>query len=456
VSPPGPAYEGPVTRRPGGVARTAGQAYAAGRNGATGGNGASSLNKSGSLNNSDLNGGGRNGGPDDQGRQGQNTSVRVTGWLRPAWVEVDLGAVSANVAQIRQVVAPAAVCAVVKADGYGHGAVQVASAAVAGGATHLGVALAEEGRQLREAGIEVPVLVLSEPPGEAMQLVVDDNLTPTIYTKAGLGSLLKAINSNGPERRRPFALHIKVDTGMHRVGASPEGAIELARAVAAHQQLCLEGLFTHFAVADEPARPFTGEQLARFEMVVAGLATQGIRPPLLHAANSAGALTHPGARYQMVRPGIAVYGLAPAASMESEPSVQALTPALSLKARVSYVKEVAAGESLSYGLRYRLPEASVVATVPLGYADGVPRRLSEVGGEVLVGGRRRPLAGTVTMDQVLVDCGPGAGVQAGDEVVFIGRQGDEEITAWEWAGRLGTIAYEVTCALSPRLPRIYT
>jgi alanine racemase len=391
----------------------------------------------------------------DMPRAQRANSVRVTGWLRPAWVEVDLAAVAANVARIRKVVAPATVCAVVKADGYGHGAVEVAFAAVAGGATHLGVALAEEGHQLREAGIDVPVLVLSEPPGEAMQLVVDDNLTPTIYTDGGLRWLTDAIKS-GHSRRIPFAVHVKVDTGMHRVGTSPEGAVNLSRAIAADPRLTLEGLFTHFAVADEPDPSFTREQLARFEAVVEALAAEGIHPPLLHAANSAGALAHPGSRFQMVRPGIAVYGLAPAAPMASEPNVRALTPALSLRARVSYAKEVAAGESLSYGLRYRLPSASVVATVPLGYADGVPRRLSEVGAEVLLGGRRRPLAGTVTMDQVLVDCGPGADVRAGDEVVFIGRQGDEEITAWDWAGRLGTIAYEVTCGLSPRLPRIYT
>jgi alanine racemase len=432
----GPTYRAPVAVRQGaaGSPASAAEAYGSGGNGATG----------------------RNGHGDDHSPGPQANSVRVTGWLRPAWVEVDLAAVRANVAQIRRVVAPAAVCAVVKADGYGHGAVQVASAAVAGGATHLGVALAEEGRQLREAGIGVPVLVLSEPPGEAMQLVVDDGLTPTIYTEGGLRSLVEAINSRGPEGGAPFPVHVKVDTGMHRVGAAPEGAVELARGVAAHPQLSLEGLFTHFAIADEPGRPFTGEQLARFERVVAVLAAEGIRPSLLHAANSAGALAHPRSRYQMVRPGIAVYGIAPAAPMEDEPGVRALTPALSLKARVSYAKEVAAGEALSYGLRYRLSEASIVATVPLGYADGVPRRLSEVGGEVLIGGRRLPLAGSVTMDQVLVDCGPGADVRAGDEVVFIGRQGHEQITAWEWAGRLGTIAYEVTCALSPRLPRIYT
>jgi alanine racemase len=474
MSRPGRTYGGPVALRGGSGGAGAGL-YAPGRNGAAGRNGDGDQRRPDepSPDEPSPDGRGPDGrspddhGPDDHGPDGRSpddhgperhqvTSARVTGWLRPAWVEVDLDAVRANVVQIRKVVAPAAVCAVVKADGYGHGAVPVASAAVEGGATHLGVALAEEGRQLREAGIGVPVLILSEPPGEAMQLVVDDNLTPTIYTAQGLGWLLKAINSRGAGGHPPFAVHVKVDTGMHRVGASPDEAFELARAVAADPQLHLEGLFTHFAVADEPGRPFTAEQLALFQRVVAGLASEGIRPPLLHAANSAGALAHPGSRYQMVRPGIAVYGLAPAASMEREASVRALTPALSLRARVSYVKEVAAGQALSYGLRYRLPGDSVVATVPLGYADGVPRRLSEVGGEVLIGGRRRPLAGTVTMDQVLVDCGPGAGVNAGDEVVFIGRQGDDEINAWDWAERLGTIAYEVTCALSPRLPRIYT
>ena len=158
----------------------------------------------------------------------------------------------------------------------------------------------------------------------------------------------------------------------------------------------------------------------------------------------------------MVRPGIAIYGMPPARALQGYQVVQRLEPALAFKAEVSYVKAVEKGERVSYGLRYRLPAASVIATVPAGYADGVPRRLSEVGGEVLIGGRRRPIAGTVTMDQLMVDCGPGADVKAGDEVVLIGRQGDDEVTAWEWAERLGTIAYEVTCGLSPRLPRVYT
>jgi alanine racemase len=379
---------------------------------------------------------------------------RVAGWLRPAWVEVDLAAVTANVAYIHEVVAPAAVCAVVKADGYGHGAVPVARAAIAGGARHLGVALAEEGHELRQAGVDVPLIVLSEPAQDAMRLVVEDKLTPTIYTERGLAALLDAVAAH--DVATPVPVHLKVDTGMHRVGASPAHVLELGRAVAANPLLSLEGLYTHLAVADDPADPYTSEQLATFDSVIDALAAGGTLPPILHAGNSAGALVHPTSRYQMVRPGIAIYGLAPASSMRGHPAVRQLLPALSFKAEVSYAKEVDAGEGLSYGLHYRLSERSVVATVPVGYADGAPRRLSQVGGEVLIGGRRRPIAGSVTMDQMLVDCGPGAGVKAGDEVVLIGRQGDEEISAWEWGERLGTIAYEVTCALSPRLPRIYT
>jgi alanine racemase len=380
------------------------------------------------------------------------STERVAGWLRPAWVEVDLEAVADNVAHLVSLVRPARVCAVVKADGYGHGAVQVARAALAGGASHLGVALAEEGHQLRQAGIGAPVLVLSEPPAGAMGLVVEDRLTPSIYTEAGLADLAEAARKVGTG---PVPVHLKLDTGMHRVGADAGTVLRLARAVAGEGHLFLEGLFTHFAVADQPLDPYTGGQVAKFRSLAAALAAEGIRPPLIHAANSAGALFHPEARFSMVRAGIAAYGLAPAAHLQGLPETSWLKPALSLKAAVSYVKELPPGERLSYGLHYTLPARSLVATVPIGYADGAPRRLFERGGEVLVRGRRAPIAGAVTMDQLLVDCGPATGVHPGDEVVLIGRQGGEEITAWEWAEKLGTIAYEVTCGLSARLPRTY-
>jgi alanine racemase len=379
------------------------------------------------------------------------------GSLRQAWAEVDLGAIRANAALLAAVAAPAQLCAVVKAGGYGHGAVEVAEAALEGGASWLAVAMVEEGRQLRSVGIRAPVLLLSEPPPDAMAEVVRWQLTPTVYTFPGVEALAEAAAAAGTGRgaHEQTAVHVKVDTGMHRVGAAPDDAVALARRVAADPALALAGLWTHFAVADELGSGVTGDQLAALRAVVDRLAGHGVRPPLVHAANSAGALFHPDTRLDLVRCGIALYGLAPAASLLDQPTCSLLQPALSLAAQVSHVKTVTTGERLSYGLRYQLAAPSVVATVPLGYADGVTRRLSETGGQVLIGGRRHPIAGTVTMDQILVDCGPGADVSVGDTVVLLGRQGDEEITAWEWAQRVGTIAYEVVCGVTSRVPRVY-
>ncbi len=377
----------------------------------------------------------------------------IAGQLRPAWAEVDLAAIRHNAAVLATEAAPARLCAVVKAAGYGHGAPEVAGAALEGGAEWLAVALVEEGRELRAAAIDAPILLLSEPAAEAMAEVVDLSLTPTLYTPSGLDALASAVRQG--RRTDPFSVHVKVDTGMHRVGASAGAAVALALDVAASPELHLEGFWTHFAVADEVDDPYTDEQIARFQRALDLLAGAGVRPGIRHAANSGGAIWHPGSRFDMVRCGIALYGLSPAADGITRHPVPRLRPAMSLKARVSYVKTVSAGERLSYGLRYRLERDSVIATVPLGYADGVTRSLSATGGEVLVGGRRRPISGTVTMDQILVDCGPGSKVVEGDEVVLLGRQGDEEITAWEWAGRTSTIGYEVVCGISGRVPRSY-
>jgi alanine racemase len=380
-------------------------------------------------------------------------TVLEAGRLRPAWAEVDLAAVQANAELLAQIAYPARLCAVVKAGGYGHGSVPVSRAALAGGATHLAVALVEEGRQLREGGITAPVLVLSEPAGPAMAEVVASDLTPTLYTRAGLEAVSAAAYAAGVDGG--LAVHVKVDTGMHRVGAAPADAVELAREVSRRPELRLEGFWTHFAVADEVDDPYTADQVRQFRDAVAALAAVDVRPPLLHAANSAGALWHPEARFDLVRCGIALYGLSPAAGLDRQGDAARLRPALALKARVSHVKLVQAGERLSYGLSYRLERDSVIATVPLGYADGVTRRLSSTGGQVLIGGQRLPLAGTVTMDQILVDCGIDTDVTTGDEVVLLGRQGDEVIDAWEWAERTGTIAYEVVCGVSGRVPRSY-
>jgi alanine racemase len=364
---------------------------------------------------------------------------------RPVWAEVDLSCVRRNTEWLASLVAPAQVCAVVKAFGYGHGPVRVAEAAIAGGASWLAVATVEEGVQLRQAGVTEPILLLSEPVAGAMPDVVAWSLVPTLYTGAGVDAAARAIAGYG---HRAMNVHVKVDTGMHRVGASPEEAVDLVKAVRVAEGLELEGLMTHLAVADEPEDAYTARQLARFAEVVAAVE----RPPIVHAANSAAAIAFPEARLDMVRCGVALYGLAP--SPQLAPLCEPLRPAMALKARVSYVKQVGAGERISYGLRYRFAERSTVATVPIGYADGVPRRLAETGGEVLVRGRRHPIAGSVTMDQITVDCGDQP-VQPGDEVVLLGAQGDQEITAWEWARRLDTIAYEVVCGISSRVPRDY-
>jgi alanine racemase len=368
---------------------------------------------------------------------------------RPVWAEIDLDAVRANVRALVDLAAPAAVMAVVKADGYGHGAVPVARAALDAGAGWLGVALVEEGAELRAAGIDAPVLVLSEPPPPAAPAVVALGLTPVAYTRPGIDALAKAVADSGAE---PLPVHLKVDTGMHRVGCSVADARALAESIAARDELRLEGVLTHFAIADEPDDPYTEQQLDRFDGVLDDLRSAGVAFDLVHAANSAALLAFTDrARFDLVRCGISVYGVPPAPNLAGRVALQ---PAMTFKARVSHVKTLPAGARLSYGLRYTMPRDGTVATVPVGYADGVPRALSAIGAEVLVRGRRHPIAGTVTMDQLMVDVGD-TPIEVGDEVALLGRDGDAEITADEWADRLGTIAYEIVCSVGRRVPRSY-
>ena len=382
----------------------------------------------------------------------------TTAHLRPAWAEVDLARIRANVGHLLRVVAPAAVCAVVKADGYGHGAVPVAQATLEGGAQWLAVALVEEGVELRRAGIEAPVLVLSQPSMAAWGDVVEYRLVPTLDTVAGAEALAErlavmaevTLPPGSEPRDAGWPVHVKVDTGMHRVGASPGEVAELVAAVTGRGELSFHGLWTHLAVS-ETDDGFNDLQLERLEEVRRRLEAAGQVPAMVHAANSGGALLHPSARLDMVRCGIAVYGYPPAPGVAAEVG---LTPAMAIVAQVSHVSRQPAGERISYGRRYALPADGFVATVPLGYADGVPRSLSAAGGEVLIGGHRFPMAGTITMDQLMVDCG-GHPVSPGDEAVLIGRQGDEEITAEDWAGLVGTISYEILCGVGPRVRRRY-
>lgn len=371
----------------------------------------------------------------------------MTERYRPAWVEVDLDAIAANAALLRRLVAPAELCAVVKADGYGHGASAVARAALAGGAGSLAVALVEEGVALREAGITAPILLLSEPTAEGIAEAVAQRLTLTCYRLPAVAAIAAAADKHGVVAD----VEVKVDTGMHRVGASEDEAVAVAMAIAETPGLRLAGLWTHFAVADDPADAFTTLQLQKLGWMRARLAAHNVAVPRVHAANSAGALAHPASRLDLVRCGIALYGYSPVAGA----APIGLAPALSLRARVHLVRSLPAGEATSYGRAYRLPAAGAVAVIPLGYHDGVPRRLFTGGGAVLIGGRRRPIAGTVTMDQLLVDCGSDGDVRPGDEAVLIGAQGGDAIWADAWARWLDTISYEVLCGIGPRVPRRY-
>jgi alanine racemase len=341
------------------------------------------------------------------------------------------------------------VWAVVKADGYGHGAPAAARAALEAGAEGLCVALVQEGVALRQSGIVAPVLVLSEQPVDQLDELLHWRLTPTVYRSELVDELAQAAERAGDAS---LPVHVKVDTGMHRAGASPDEVIGLLQRMLGHPELEWSGLWTHLARADETDVDATARQLDRFDTLLAELAQAGFEAPLVHAANSAGGLAHPAARRDLVRAGIAIYGLIPGPGIGS--LCTELEPALSLRARVSRVQRTEAGEGISYGHRTILDRATTIATVPIGYADGVPRRLSQVGGEVLLGGRRRPIVGHVTMDQLMVACGDDE-VRIGDEVVLIGTQDGDRITADDWASALGTINYEIVCGLSPRLPRRY-
>jgi alanine racemase len=377
------------------------------------------------------------------------------GRSRPAWAEIDLSAVAHNATVLSRLAAPAELCAVVKAHGYGHGGPAVARAALAGGAGRLAVALVDEGVELREHGVTAPVLLLSECDPAAATIALSYGLTPTLYSAEGIAAFSAAAAAG-----RPVAVHVKVDTGMHRVGAAPEDLRAIAAAVLAEPSLQLEGIWTHLPVADGDAedRAYTEGQLALFDHLVAELAAAGVTAPLLHAANTAGAIAFPLARHDMVRCGLGLYGYLPGRSVQEAFDAQAggerLRPAMALKARVVAVRMLEAGERPSYGRLRPLPARSLVATVPIGYADGVPRSLFDGGYEVLINGVRRPLAGAVTMDQLVVDCGNDESVRPGDEVVLLGRQASEEITADDWATMAGTISYEVVCGVGPRMPRI--
>lgn len=363
--------------------------------------------------------------------------------MRPTSCEIDLDAIEQNVRALSALVSPTPLCAVVKANGYGHGAVPVAKRALDAGVSWLAVALVEEGVELREAGIDAPILVLSEPHPSAMDTVVSNRLTASLYSLGGIAAIAEAAAA----ATEPIEVHVCIDTGMRRVGAEPGLLAEIVERIGRYPQLSLTSVWTHCPVADEPDNPFTDDQLGVFSRAIDSLA----HDVETHVGNSAVAITRPEREAMMVRCGIAMYGIDPDVALTGR--VQ-LAPAMSVRSEVSFVKTVEAGEGIGYGHRYTTAETTTIATVPIGYADGVRRDLGLCGGEVLIGGQRHPIRGVVTMDQLMVDVG-NAGVAVGDEVIVIGSQGDQEITAADVADLLGTIPYEVVCAVSSRMPRTY-
>lgn len=366
--------------------------------------------------------------------------------MRPSWIEIDLDAIEHNAREIAAHIAPAQLCAVVKADAYGHGDVPVAEAAMRGGAALLAVALVEEGVRLREADVTDPIVVLSEPRLADTSMVVTHDLTPTAYRVEFVERLAQEAEAVG---NVPYPVHLKVDTGMHRVGAPVATALEVARAIHADPRLELAGVYTHFSVADED-HAFTLQQNAELMSFLDMLAAEGIKPRLVHAANTAAAFDLPETRHSLCRVGLGLYGMRP--TPDSGANLD-LRPAMRVVSHVAYVLELARGARPSYGRIRTLTADAHTATVPIGYADGVSRRLSHTGA-VLIRGKRYSLAGMVTMDMIVVDVGQDP-VACGDEVVLLGTQGEETIRAEEWADQLGTVGYEVVCHFGPRLPRRY-
>lgn len=373
---------------------------------------------------------------------------------RPAWAEISASAIAHNVRVLKELLGDTLLCAVVKANAYGHGALLTATAVLEGGADSLAVAIVDEGIELRRGGVVAPILLLAEIPADTIHDAFDHSLTLTVGSLEGA----RAAVANAESLGGVHLVHLKVDTGMHRMGVDPSTVDEVVDVLLSSNAIDLEGVYTHFGVADGSSgedRTFTRSQIERFDDVLGHLAERGVTPRVVHLANSAGALGYPEARRTMARVGLALYGYLPEGWLSGalEEKGLRLEPAMSLHARVVAARRLGAGERPSYGRRRALERAATIATVPFGYADGYPRRLFDAGAQVLINAKRYPLAGNVTMDQILVDCGDDD-VKPGDDVVLLGRQGDEEITAEEWARRGETITWEILCGIGARVPRL--
>jgi alanine racemase len=382
------------------------------------------------------------------GQQLDSLNPIVTAQQR-AWVEIDLNALRHNVQQLTAHLAPGAMLiAVVKADAYGHGAVRVAETLVTLGVQRLAIATTQEGIALRHAGIRVPILVLGAiyTPAE-LEAIAHHHLEPTLCTPQQAALFADTLTRLG----KTLPVHLNLDTGMSRLGTRWPDALSLAQAVQASPPLYLASVYSHFATADDPDPQFMETQRDRFEAALAALRTQGINPPMVHLANSAGTLCDRALHYDGVRVGLSLYGLYPAPHLR--PTVP-LRPVMAVKARVTQVKAIPPQTGVSYGHRYVSDRPLRLAVVSIGYADGVPRLLTHKM-QVLIRGQLVPQIGSITMDQLMVDVTALPEVEPGDCVTLLGQDGTEQITADDWAHAIGTISWEILCGFKPRLPRIY-
>ena len=368
---------------------------------------------------------------------------------RPTWADINLSHLASNVREFRKFLPDTVkLLAVVKADAYGHGACEVAEVALQEGASMLGVASLEEGAALRQRGIKSPILILGCTDPRQNLSLLEMQLTPTVFSWEAASSFSQQAQARG----KRAAIHVKIDTGMGRLGlADPRNTIDFLERVAALPGIILEGVYTHFAAADEKDKSFTRHQLRLFNSILSACKERGIEVPLKHAANSAAALELPETHLDMVRIGIGLYGCYPSREINNRIK---LLPVMSLKSRIIFLKTVSAGTPVSYGRTYFASNDTTIATVPLGYGDGYNRLLSNKG-FMLVQGRRVPIAGRVCMDHTMLDVGKIPFVQEGDEVVAFGRQGHGELNVEEIAEQLGTISYEVLCNIGSRVPRVY-
>jgi alanine racemase len=363
---------------------------------------------------------------------------------RPTWAEVNLNNLEHNFKQVRlRLRTQVKVLVTVKADAYGHGLIPVSKRLAASGVDYLGVASIDEGIKLRKAHIKTPILVLGLILKQDIHSLFTFKLTPTICDY----ELAVSLNKKATALKKPIRLHIKVDTGMGRIGVAHQDAFELVKKIHKLKSVVMEGIFTHFPFADS-GRSFTAFQIKLFYKLVSELKKYGIVIPLVHAANSVGLINYQDSHFTMVRPGLVIYGLAPKPGLGIN-----LKPVLSLKTRVIFIKQVPAGYGISYGHAYITKRLVYIVTLPIGYGDGYPRNLSNLA-PLLIGGRRFHVSGRICMDQIMVDVGKFK-PKLGDEVVLIGKQGKEKITAEQLADLANTIPYEIVCGLGSRIPRIY-